>query len=135
MTSWTQLRRDALAADDWNHAHPDQPPRIPYLTRCLHNAPGPVVAVSDWMRAVPDQIAPFVPGGWCSMGTDGFGLSDTRRALRRHFRIDAESIVYRVLHQLVCCGELGQLVLARAAEMYRLDAATTASAGDDKTFA
>jgi len=72
---------------------------------------------------VPDQIAPFVPGDWCSMGTDGFGLSDTRPALRRHFRIDAESIVYRVLHQLVRRGELGGLVLARAAEMYRLDPA------------
>ncbi|HEY3480169.1 MAG TPA: hypothetical protein VGL02_14825 [Streptomyces sp.] len=78
----------------------------------------PVVAVSDWMRAGPDQIAPFVPGDWCSVGTNGFGLSDTRPA-PRHFRIDAESIVHRVLHQLVRCGEPGGL--ARAAETYRLD--------------
>ncbi|MDX3191669.1 pyruvate dehydrogenase (acetyl-transferring), homodimeric type [Streptomyces sp. MN03-5084-2B] len=123
VTSWTQLRRDALATDEWNLTHPAQPRRTAYVTNRLKDAPGPVVAVSDWMRAVPDQIAPFVPGDWCSMGTDGFGLSDTRPALRRHFRIDAESIVYRVLHQLVRRGELGGLVLARAAEMYRLDPA------------
>ncbi|GLY42803.1 hypothetical protein Amsp01_088260 [Amycolatopsis sp. NBRC 101858] len=121
VTSWTQLRRDALTTDEWNLTHPGQPRRVPYVSRRLRDAPGPVVAVSDWMRAVPDQIAPFVPGGWCSLGTDGFGLSDTRRALRRHFKIDAESIVYRVLHELVDRGELGQLVLARAAELYRLD--------------
>ncbi len=121
VTSWTQLRRDALATDEWNLTHPARPRRTAYVTSRLTDAPGPVVAVSDWMRAVPDQIAPFVPGEWCSMGTDGFGLSDTRPALRRHFRIDAESIVHRVLHQLVERGEQGQMVLSRAAEMYRLD--------------
>ncbi|HEY3470879.1 MAG TPA: pyruvate dehydrogenase (acetyl-transferring), homodimeric type [Amycolatopsis sp.] len=124
VTSWTQLRRDALATDEWNLTHPAQPRRTAYVTSRLKDVQGPVVAVSDWMRAVPDQIAPFVPGDWCSVGTDGFGLSDTRPALRRHFRIDAESIVYRVLHQLVRRGELGGLVLARAAEMYRLDPAS-----------
>ena len=114
VTSWTQLRRDALAADEWNLTHPDRPRRQPYITSRLKDAPGPVVAVSDWMRAVPDQVAPFVPGAWSSLGTDGFGLSDTRSALRRHFRVDAASIVVRVLEQLVSGGEMPTSALAKA---------------------
>jgi pyruvate dehydrogenase E1 component len=118
VTSWTELRRDALAADTWNHRHPDGTRRIPYLTRRLKERPGPVVAVSDWMRAVPDQIAPFVPGAWSSLGTDGFGHSDTRAALRRHFDIDAPSIVTRALEHLVDRGERERSVLARARRLY-----------------
>ncbi|MDQ2792265.1 MAG: pyruvate dehydrogenase (acetyl-transferring), homodimeric type, partial [Actinomycetota bacterium] len=106
VTSWTELRRDALDTDEWNRTHPQQPQRSAYVTQRLSDAPGPVVAVSDWMRAVPDQIAPFVPGAWSSLGTDGFGLSDTRQALRRHFGVDAPSIVLRVLEQLISRGEL-----------------------------
>jgi pyruvate dehydrogenase E1 component len=116
VTSWTQLRRDALATDEWNLTHPGQPRRVPYVTRRLSDAPGPVVAVSDWMSAVPDQIAPFVPADWSSLGTDGFGRSDTRPALRRHFTVDAESIVYRVLHHLVGRGELAESTLAKAVD-------------------
>ncbi len=118
VTSWTQLRRDALACDEWNLAHPGEPRRIPFVTRRLSQAPGPVVAVTDWMRAVPDQIAPFVPRDWSSLGTDGFGLSDTRSALRRHFAVDAQSIAYRVLHQLVGSGEVSESMLAKAAATY-----------------
>ena len=124
VTSWTQLRRDALAADEWNLTHPDGPRREAYITSRLKDAPGPVVAVSDWMRAVPDQIAPFVPGAWSSLGTDGFGLSDTRAALRRHFRVDATSIVLRVLDQLVGTGEMAASVLRKAIATYRLDDST-----------
>lgn len=79
------------------------------------------MAVSDWMRAIPDQIAPFVPGDWSSLGTDGFGLSDTRAALRRHFKVDAPSIVLRVLEQLVARKELHSSVRSRAIETYRPD--------------
>jgi pyruvate dehydrogenase E1 component len=118
VTSWTELRRDALAADTWNHRHPDAPRRVPYLTRRLRERPGPVVAVSDWMRAVPDQIAPFVPGAWSSLGTDGFGHSDTRPALRRHFGIDPPSIVIRALEHLVDRGERDRSVLSRAINAY-----------------
>jgi pyruvate dehydrogenase E1 component len=100
VTSWTELRREALATDEWNHQHPDEPPRTPYVTARLVGQRGPVVAISDWMRAVPDQIAPFVPGDWSSLGTDGFGLSDTRAALRRHFGVDAPSIALRVVERL-----------------------------------
>ncbi len=104
VTSWTQLRREALSTDEWNRTHPDEPPRVPFVTGRLSGRlsgrPGPVVAVSDWMRAVPDQIAPFVPGDWSSLGTDGFGFSDTRAALRRHFGVDAPSIAARVVERL-----------------------------------
>ena len=100
VTSWTELRREALATDEWNYQHSDEPQRNPYVTARLDGQRGPVVAVSDWMRAVPDQIAPFVPGDWSSLGTDGFGLSDTRAALRRHFGVDAPSIALRVVERL-----------------------------------
>jgi pyruvate dehydrogenase E1 component len=120
VTSWTRLRREALDTEEWNLRHPAQPRRVPYVTRRLSHTTGPVVAVSDWMRAVPDQIAPFVPADWSSLGTDGFGLSDTRPALRRHFEVDAQSIAYRVLHQLVRRGQLDQPTLGRANDTYRL---------------
>jgi pyruvate dehydrogenase E1 component len=100
VTSWTQLRREALEVDDWNRAHADRLAKVPYVTARLRGRPGPVIAVSDWMRAVPDQIAPYVEAAWYSLGTDGFGLSDTRSALRRHFDVDAPSIVVRVLQSL-----------------------------------
>ena len=119
VTSWTELRRKALAVDEWNRAHPDQPAWSPYVTRHLTNAP--VVAVSDWMRAVPDQIAPFVPADWCSLGTDGFGRSDTRPALRGHFGVDAISIVLRTLEQLIARRDLDSSVRSKAITMYQLD--------------
>ncbi|MPZ95295.1 MAG: pyruvate dehydrogenase (acetyl-transferring), homodimeric type [Propionibacteriales bacterium] len=119
VTSWTRLRRDALAADEWNLMHPDRPRRAAYVTARLRDEPGPVVAVSDWMRAVPDQIAPFVPGAWSSLGTDGFGRSDTRRALRRHFKVDAPAIVLRVLEQLASSGEMLDRSLTKAIQAYR----------------
>ncbi|MFF5289071.1 pyruvate dehydrogenase (acetyl-transferring), homodimeric type [Paractinoplanes globisporus] len=121
VTSWTELRREALAADAWNLTHPGQPRRTPYVTRRLASTPGPVTAVSDWMRAVPDQIAPFVPGQWSSLGTDGFGHSDTRRALRRHFRVDAPSIVLRVLSQLADAAEIDESAPHKAIALYRLN--------------
>jgi len=118
VTSWTQLRRDALAVEDWNLSHPDQAPRIPYVTERLGETVGPVLAVSDWMRAVPDQIAPFVLSPWASLGTDGFGRSDTRAALRRHFEIDAQAIVVRTLQQLADCGEVDETVPGSARTTY-----------------
>jgi pyruvate dehydrogenase E1 component len=121
VTSWTQLRRDALAAEQWSRTHPDQERRIPYVTERLNDTAGPVVAVSDWMRAVPDQIAPFVPRPWTSLGTDGFGHSDTRGALWRHFGVDAQSIVVRVLQQLVDSEQVDPTAPQRARAVYQLD--------------
>jgi pyruvate dehydrogenase E1 component len=129
VTSWTELRREALAADAWNLMHPDQPRRIPYVTSRLTGQPGPVTAVSDWMRAVPDQIAPFVPAAWSSLGTDGFGHSDTRGALRRHFHVDAPSIVLRVLTQLADQGEIDGSAPGKAVESYRLNEVDAAAPG------
>jgi pyruvate dehydrogenase E1 component len=130
VTSWTELRREALAADTWNLLHPDQPRRIPYVTRRLTGGSGPVTAVSDWMRAVPDQIAPFVPAAWSSLGTDGFGHSDTRGALRRHFHIDAPSIVLRVLTQLADRGDIDRSVPGKAIDRYRLHEINAAAPGN-----
>src|SRR5205823_1114545 len=92
VTSWNELHRDAVSAEQWNLVHAGDDRRLPYITEVLTDAPGPFVAVSDWIRAVPDQIAKWVPGDWVSLGTDGFGRSDTRSALRRYFNVDAESI-------------------------------------------
>ena len=108
--SWGELRRDGLACDEHGLLHPEEAPRVPTVTRLLdvESAPGPVVGVSDWMRSVPDQIAPWIPEPtrWTSLGTDGFGRSDTRAALRRHFHVDAESIVVAVLRKLAATGEV-----------------------------
>jgi pyruvate dehydrogenase E1 component len=119
-TSWNELRREAVEAEEWNLLHPEEPARTPYVTRVLADAAGPVLAVSDWMRAVPDQIARWVPTEYASLGTDGFGRSDTRAALRRHFHIDAESIAVGVLSLLARRGEVKQDVVAEAVNRYRL---------------
>jgi pyruvate dehydrogenase E1 component len=120
VTSWNELRRDALACEQHNLLHPDEAPRTPYVTSALMGATGPVVAASDWMRAVPDQISRWVPGDWTSLGTDGFGRSDTRAALRRHFHVDAESIACAVLAELARRGEVDADVPAKAVDRYRL---------------
>ncbi len=120
-TSWTELRRDALGCEEWNLLHPDAEQRVPYLTRALEGEHVPFVAVSDWMRAVPDQIARWVPGPYCSLGTDGFGFSDTRAAARRFFHVDAESITLAVLAQLARRGEIKHEALAEAITKYQLD--------------
>jgi pyruvate dehydrogenase E1 component len=120
-TSWTQLRRNALCCEEWNMLHPDAEPQVPYVTQVLDGAPGPVVAVSDWIRAVPDQIARWVPGPFSSLGTDGYGFSDTRAAARRFFHVDAESITLAVLSQLARRGEVKPESLSQAIEKYGLD--------------
>ncbi|SEP66531.1 pyruvate dehydrogenase (acetyl-transferring), homodimeric type [Streptomyces radiopugnans] len=116
-TSWSELRRDALSCDAAQLKGED---RVPYVTRALCGAPGPVLAVSDWMRAVPDQIAPWVEQDWSSLGTDGFGLSDTREAARRHFGVDAESIAVAALDRLARRGEVKRETVREAAERYGL---------------
>jgi pyruvate dehydrogenase E1 component len=120
-TSWTGLRREALACESWNLVHPDEPPQVPYVTSVLSDAAGPVVAVSDWIKAVPDQITRWVPGTFTSLGTDGFGFSDTRPAARRFFHIDAESITAAVLWELARSGAVDAGFPAQAIAKYRLD--------------
>ncbi|GAA2417372.1 pyruvate dehydrogenase (acetyl-transferring), homodimeric type [Streptomyces glaucosporus] len=116
-TSWSELRRDALSCDAAQLKGED---RTPYVTRALQGAPGPVLAVSDWMRAVPDQIGQWVEQDWSSLGTDGFGLSDTREAARRHFGVDAESITVAALDRLARRGEVKRETVREAAERYGL---------------
>jgi pyruvate dehydrogenase E1 component len=134
VTSWSELRRDALDCEEHAFRHPGDEQRVPYVTKALDGAPGPVVAVSDYMRAVPDQIRQWVPQEFVSLGTDGFGLSDTRPAARRYFGVDGPSVATRVLQQLAKRGEVPADVPVTAFEKYRIDdvsAGTTGSAGGD----
>jgi pyruvate dehydrogenase E1 component len=129
VTSWNELRRDALAADHQNFLNPGEEPKVPYITSKLSDAEGPFIAVSDYMRAVPDQIAQWVPGDWSSLGADGFGFADTRGAARRFFHIDAESVVVNVLGQLAKRGEVKPEAAREALEKYRLLDVSAADAG------
>jgi pyruvate dehydrogenase E1 component len=113
-TSYKLLRNDALAARRWNMLHPEETPRVPHVEWVLGQETGPVVAVSDYMKIVPDQIAPFVRGGLVTLGTDGFGRSDTRGKLRRFFEVDQESIVIATLYSLARQDRLEQDVVTRA---------------------
>jgi pyruvate dehydrogenase E1 component len=130
VTSWSELRRDAMACDELAFLHPEQERRVPYVTRKLQDAPGPVVAVSDYMRAVQDQIAPWVPQDFISLGADGFGFSDTRAAARRYFHIDGPSVAVRTLQMLAQRGELEASVAREAAEKYRLLDVTAGTSGN-----
>jgi pyruvate dehydrogenase E1 component len=120
VTSWGELRRDGVEAEHHNLVHPDAEPRVPYVRRALEGD-APVVAVSDWMRAVPDQIRQWVPAPFTTLGTDGFGLSDTRPATRRHFAVDAESITVAALEVLAEQGAVDRAAAVEAAAKYRID--------------
>ena len=130
VTSWTELRRDAVECEEYNLLHPGAEQRVPYIQRKLADADGPKVAVSDWMRAVPDLISRWVPGDYTSLGTDGFGLSDTRHALRRHFHVDAESVTVATLRQLALRGTVPAHVPAEAAKKYAIDDVNAAPVGE-----
>ncbi len=108
VTSYNQLRRDALNADRWNRLHPLETPRRSYISTILDATEGPIVAATDYMKIVSDQVAPWLPGRLLSLGTDGFGRSDNRAHLRRFFEVDAESIVLAALYQLCQRGEVTQ---------------------------
>jgi pyruvate dehydrogenase E1 component len=100
VTSYNELRRDALEAERWNRLHPTRPERKPYLAEALEGAEGPIIAATDYMKIVADQIAPWLPGRLTSLGTDGFGRSDNRQYLRRFFEVNAESIAAAALSRL-----------------------------------
>jgi pyruvate dehydrogenase E1 component len=117
-TSYQQLRADALETERWNRFNPEQPKRLPYVTRALEHHEGPVVAVTDFMKAVPDQVARWIPAPFVSLGTDGFGRSDSRGALRRFFEIDAEHIVVATLAALAEFGEVKPEAVTEAMDRY-----------------
>ncbi|MBM2623016.1 pyruvate dehydrogenase (acetyl-transferring), homodimeric type [Actinoplanes sp. LDG1-06] len=130
VTSWTELRRDAVEAEEHNLLHVGDQPRKPYIQQKLEGTEGPVIAVSDFMRAVPDLISRWVPNDYTSLGTDGFGMSDTRHALRRHFHVDAESVVVATLRQLALRGKVPSHVPAEAAKKYAIDDVNAAPVGE-----
>ena len=113
-TSYKRLRYEAVNARHWNMLHPDQPPQKSYLETVLEKEQGVFVAVSDNIRTLPDLIAPWVPGGLMSLGTDGFGRSDTRPTLRRFFEVDAESTVIATLYALSQKGQVDKALVSKA---------------------
>jgi pyruvate dehydrogenase E1 component len=122
--SYQQLRADALAVERWNRLHPGEPRRVPFITSTLFEAgaAGPIVAASDYLTAVLDQVARWIPGRWVSLGTDGFGRSDTREALRRFFEIDPEHIVIATLAALAESGRIDRAQVAAAMSELGVDA-------------
>lgn len=134
VTSWNELRRDGLAADQHNFLHPDQEPREAYLTQKLKDAQGPFIATSDYDHLVQDQVRTWIPGDYAVLGADGFGFSDTRAAARRYFKIDGPSVVVRALQELARRGEVSRDLQAQAITKYDLHnvaAGTSGSVGGD----
>jgi pyruvate dehydrogenase E1 component len=121
VTSWNELARDAVDAERWSLLHPDEEARVPFVTTQLGGAAGPFVAVSDFMRAVPLQIARWVPGDFHALGTDGFGFADTRPAARRFFNVDAQSVVVQALQALAEQGSVKRETVSEAFAKYRID--------------
>jgi pyruvate dehydrogenase E1 component len=121
VTSYTELRRDAQECKRWNLLHPTQPPRVSYVERALEHINGPCVASSDNVRALPEQISEWVPGGLYALGTDGMGRSESRGALRRHFEVDAECIVLATLYQLKKQGKCDGQCVANAVKDLGID--------------
>ena len=119
--SYQQLRFEALEVERWNRLHPEEAKRTPYVTKVLEGAEGPVIAVTDSMKAVPDQISRWVPQPFLPLGTDGFGRSDTREALRRFFEVDAEHVTVAALSKLADLGEVKPEAVTEAIKKYDID--------------
>jgi pyruvate dehydrogenase E1 component len=121
VTSFNELRRDALEVERWNHLHPDEPQRKTYVEQCFGDRPGPYVAATDYMKIVADQIQGWVPGNFYSLGTDGYGRSDARKALREHFEVDRRFIAITALNALVEDDVLDRKTVAEAIRKYGID--------------
>ena len=126
VTSYTELRRDALAVERWNRLHPAEKERVPYLLTALGDAKGPIIATSDYMKSVPDMLSPWLPSRLVTLGTDGFGRSDNREHLRRHFEVNAESITGATLSKLAREGKFE----AKAAQKAMDELGVNVEAGD-----
>ncbi|MER2134078.1 MAG: pyruvate dehydrogenase (acetyl-transferring), homodimeric type [Arthrobacter sp.] len=134
VTSWNELRRDGLAAEEEAFLNPGSEPRVPFVTQQLAGAEGPIVASTDYMKAVPDQIRQFLPNDFASLGADDFGFADTRAAARRYFKIDSHSMVVKTLQLLAGRGEVDAEAPRLAMEKYDLlnvNAGTSGNAGGD----
>lgn len=120
-TSFGEVARDARDAQRWNRLHPEQAPRLSHLEQCLGAGSGPIIAVSDYVRAYPQLIAEYVASEYVTLGTDGFGRSDTRRELRNFFEVDRHHIVIATLAALARSGAVPASQVARAISEYGLD--------------
>jgi pyruvate dehydrogenase E1 component len=120
-TSYKRLREDALEVDRWNRLHPTEEPRVPMVTELLGASEGPIVAVTDYMRTIPDQIAPYAPRTFTSLGTYGYGRSDTREALRSFFEVDMAQVVIAVLASLAKDGQVDPGTVQKAIDRYEID--------------
>jgi pyruvate dehydrogenase E1 component len=121
VTSFSELRREAMGVDRWNERHPGKKARRSYVGECLDGEPGPFIAATDYMKTVPDQIRQWVPGSYRVLGTDGFGRSDGRAALRDFFEVDRRSIVVAALKSLADKGALDMRTVAVAISRYGID--------------
>ncbi len=121
VTSYNELRRDALSVERWNRLHPAEKERTPYVVEALNGAVGPIVAATDYMKSVPDQLSPWLGGRLVTLGTDGFGRSDNREHLRRHFEVSAEAITGAMLSKLAREGKIKPRVAQKALEELGLD--------------
>jgi pyruvate dehydrogenase E1 component len=124
-TSFTELRREGIAAERWNLLHPEDKPRTPYVAQCLEKRAGPVVAASDYIRAFADQIRPYVPREriYRALGTDGFGRSDSRAKLREFFEVNRQFVALAALKALADSGEGKAKTVAEALRKYGIDPA------------
>jgi len=120
VTSFTELRRDGLGAERWNRLHPGAEPRKSWVERCLANTSGPIVAATDYMRAVPDLIRTWTPRRYVTLGTDGYGRSDTRAALRSFFEVDRHHVTVAALKALADEGSVERAVVSKAIAGYDL---------------
>ncbi|ANO51698.1 pyruvate dehydrogenase (acetyl-transferring), homodimeric type [Woeseia oceani] len=121
VTSFNELRREALAVERWNQLHPEHPQKKTYIETCLAERKGPYIAATDYMKIVPDQIQRWVPGSYVTLGTDGYGRSDARKALRQHFEVDKRYIAVTALKALADDGALDQKTVSQAIEKYGID--------------
>jgi pyruvate dehydrogenase E1 component len=121
VTSYQMLRRDALACERERRLHPESEPRVPYLRAALGEATGPFVAATDYLKLLPEMVARWLPGRLVPLGTDGFGMSDTREALRRHFEVDAENIALAALDALRSEGRLPDAAVSGAIRELGID--------------
>ena len=121
VTSFNELRRDALATERWNQLHPESDPRLSFLETSLAHREGPFVAATDYMKIVPDQIQRWMPGTYVTLGTDGFGRSDGRDALRRFFEVDRRYIAVTALKALADDGKIDQATVAKAIKKFGID--------------
>jgi pyruvate dehydrogenase E1 component len=121
VTSFNELRREALEIERWNQLHPAEKARQCFIEKCLADRAGPYIAATDYMKIVPDQIQRWVPGTFVSLGTDGYGRSDGRDALRQHFEVDRRYIAVTALKALADDGRLDQATVAKAIEKYGID--------------